>query len=203
MAELSDEKYDVIVQRVTDTITDSQLQSELIDHCCCAAEELMDLGVECDEAIDQALLQLAPNGLHEIEVEFNDVLTPLIFKIMKITLYFSGFIAAFCILVGMMFKLMHWPGASATMLVGHLSLILCMLTILAGLLTSKAAVSRWSYVRILIGSIGGIVVACGSCFKIMSWPGANVLFVIGMFLVTFFFLPIFFWQLYQREIRTN
>lgn len=203
MAELPDEKYDMIVQRVTITITDLQLQSELIDHCCCAVEELMDLGVECDEAIDQALLQLAPNGLDEIEVEFNDVLTPLIFKIMKITLYFSGFIAAFCILVGLMFKLMHWPGASATMFAGHLSLILCLLTILAGLLTSKEAVSRASYARILLGSIGGILVASGSCFKILSWPGANILFVIGMFLVTFFFLPIFFWQLYQREIKTN
>ena len=32
MAELSDTTYDVIVQRVTVTITDVQLQSELIDH---------------------------------------------------------------------------------------------------------------------------------------------------------------------------
>ena len=67
MAELSDTTYDVIVQRVTVTITDVQLQSELIDHCCCTVEELMNLGMPCEEAIDQAFLRLAPHGLHEIE----------------------------------------------------------------------------------------------------------------------------------------
>ena len=80
MAELSDTTYDVIVQRVTVTITDVQLQSELIDHCCCAVEELMNLGMPCEEAIDQAFLRLAPHGLHEIEVAFNNVLKPSMYS---------------------------------------------------------------------------------------------------------------------------
>ena len=83
MAELSDATYDVIVQRVTVTITDVQLQSELIDHCCCAVEELMNLGLPCEEAIDRAFLRLAPDGLHEIEDAFNLIQTPLILTIMK------------------------------------------------------------------------------------------------------------------------
>ena len=201
MAELSDTTYDVIVQRVTVTITDVQLQSELIDHCCCAVEELMNLGMPCEEAIDQAFLRLAPHGLHEIEVAFNNVLKPSILMIMKKTLYFSGFVATFCILIGLMFKIMHWPGATAILVAGNLSLSVCLLAILFGLLTNKTTFPRITYSRILFGVVGGMLVASGIFFKIMHWPGASILLVLGMFLITFIFLPIFFWQLYRSEIK--
>ena len=201
MAELSDATYDVIVQRVTVTITDVQLQSELIDHCCCAVEELMNLGLPCEEAIDRAFLRLAPDGLHEIEDAFNHIQTPLILTIMKKTVYFSGFVAAFCILIGLMFKIMHWPGATAILITGNLSLSVCLLAILYGLLTNKTTFQRMTFSRILFGIVGGMLVASGIFFKIMHWPGANILLVIGMFLITFIFLPIFFWQLYRSEMK--
>jgi hypothetical protein len=201
MAELSDATYDVIVQRVTVTITDVQLQSELIDHCCCTVEELMNLGLPCEEAIDRAFLRLAPDGLHEIEDAFNHIQTPLILTIMKKTVYFSGFVAAFCILIGLMFKIMHWPGATAILITGNLSLSVCLLAILYGLLTNKTTFPRMTYSRILFGVVGGMLLASGIFFKIMHWPGANILLVIGMFLITFIFLPIFFWQLYRSEMK--
>jgi hypothetical protein len=201
MAELSDATYDVIVQRVTVTITDVQLQSELIDHCCCTVEELMNLGLPCEEAIDRAFLRLAPDGLHEIEDAFNHIQTPLILTIMKKTVYFSGFVAAFCILIGLMFKIMHWPGATAILITGNLSLTVCLLAILYGLLTNKTTFPRMTYSRILFGVVGGMLLASGIFFKIMHWPGANILLVIGMFLITFIFLPIFFWQLYRSEMK--
>jgi hypothetical protein len=201
MAELSDTTYDVIVQRVTVTITDVQLQSELIDHCCCAVEELMNLGMPCEEAIDRAFLRLAPDGLHEIEDAFNHIQTPLILTIMKKTVYFSGFVAAFCILIGLMFKIMHWPGATAILITGNLSLSVCLLAILYGLLTNKTTFPRMTYSRTLFGVVGGMLLASGIFFKIMHWPGANILLVIGMFLITFIFLPIFFWQLYRSEMK--
>jgi len=201
MAELSDATYDVIAQRVTVTITDVQLQSELIDHCCCAVEELMNLGMPCEEAIDRAFLRLAPDGLHEIEDAFNHIQTPLILTIMKKTLYFSGFVATFCILIGLMFKIMHWPGATAILVAGNLSLSVCLIAILYGLLTNKTTLPRITFSRILFGIVGGMLLASGIFFKIMHWPGANILLVIGMFLITFIFLPIFFWQLYRSEMK--
>jgi hypothetical protein len=201
MAELSDATYDVIVQRVTVTITDVQLQSELIDHCCCTVEELMNLGLPCEEAIDRAFLRLAPDGLHEIEDAFNHIQTRLILTIMKKTVYFSGFVAAFCILIGLMFKIMHWPGATAILITGNLSLSVCLLAILYGLLTNKTTFPRMTYSRILFGVVGGMLLASGIFFKIMHWPGASILLVLGMFLITFIFLPIFFWQLYRSEVK--
>jgi len=177
------------------------LQSELIDHCCCTVEELMNLGMPCEEAIDLAFLRLAPKGLHEIEDAFNHIQTPLILTIMKKTVYFSGFVATFCILIGVMFKLMHWPGASAILVTGNLSLTVCLLAILFGLLTSKTTFPRLTYSRNLFGIVGGMLVASGIFFKIMHWQGGSILLVLGMFLITFIFLPIFFWQLYRSEVK--
>jgi hypothetical protein len=201
MAELTDVMYDVIVQRVTVTITDVQLQSELIDHCCCIVEELINLGMTCEEAIDQAFLRLAPEGLHEIEDAFNHIQPSLILSIMKKTVYFSGFVASFCILIGLMFKIMHWPGASAILVAGNLSLSVCLLSILFGLITNKTTFPRLTYTRILFGIVGGMLVASGIFFKIMHWSGGSILLVLGMFLITFIFLPIFFWQLYRSELK--
>jgi hypothetical protein len=161
----------------------------------------MNLGMPCEEAIDRAFLRLAPDGLHEIEDAFNLIQTPLILTIMKKTVYFSGFVAAFCILIGLMFKIMHWPGATAILITGNLSLSVCLLAILYGLLTNKTTFPRMTYSRILFGVVGGMLLASGIFFKIMHWPGANILLVIGMFLITFIFLPIFFWQLYRSEMK--
>jgi Flp pilus assembly protein TadB len=58
-----------------------------------------------------------------------------------------------------------------------------------------------TYSRILFGVVGGMLLASGIFFKIMHWPGASILLVLGMFLITFIFLPIFFWQLYRSEMK--
>jgi len=200
MVELNDEQYECVARHVRTTVVDYGLQLELIDHCCCSIEQLMTEGLSFELAFDQALLQLSPKGLSEVEVEVNAVLQPKISKIMKMTLYLTGFIASFCILIGMLFKMMHWPGANMLLLVGDLSLIACMLCVQYGLLTSTATKDKWTTARIFSGSLGGFIVAVGAAFKIMHWPLASILFVIGIAMVTFFFLPIFFWQLYKREI---
>jgi hypothetical protein len=100
-----------------------------------------------------------------------------------------------------MFKLMHWPGASAILVTGNLSLTVCLLAILFGLLTSKTTSPRLTYSRNLFGIVGGMLVASGIFFKIMHWQGGSILLVLGMFLITFIFLPIFFWQLYRSELK--
>lgn len=40
-----------------------------------------------------------------------------------------------------------------------------------------------------IGLIGGIIACSGASFKIMHWPGANILFILGMLLILVLYLP--------------
>lgn len=200
MFELSDQEMEALSQRIVAVICDEQLQMELIDHCCCCVEELMSQGLPFSDALDQSLLLLAPDGIHEIEAEVNRVLNPQIPTAMKTIMYFSGFIAAFCILLGLTMRMLHWPGADITLLCGDLALITSMFAVMITLYSDLRVVPRLTLVRSAAGSLGGVFIGTGSFFKIMHWPFANLLFVLGMLLVIFIFLPLLFRHLYQREM---
>jgi hypothetical protein len=53
------------------------------------------------------------------------------------------------------------------------------------------------------GLVSAISILTGSIFKIMHWPGANMLFVIGMFLMDVLFLPLFFALRYKQAENEN
>jgi len=53
------------------------------------------------------------------------------------------------------------------------------------------------------GLVSAISILTGSIFKIMHWPGANILFVIGMFLMAVLFLPLFFALRYKQAENEN
>lgn len=202
MYELSHIQVDLLSQKISTVIRDAQLQTELIDHCCCAVEELMTEGNSFDDALDQALYRLHPEGIHEIEVAVQYVLQPQTLKAMKVILFLTGFLAAFTILLGTLFKMMHWPGANQLLISGDLFLIISMFTLIASSLQASRAIPKSGLARTLVGASGGLILGIGSAFKIMHWPSANILIVVGIVLVTFVFLPLFFWQLYRREIKS-
>lgn len=53
------------------------------------------------------------------------------------------------------------------------------------------------------GLVSAISILTGSIFKILHWPGANILFVIGMFLMAVLFLPLFFALRYKQAENEN
>lgn len=203
MAELTEKQFDVVNDQISSSIGNRQLCLELIDHACCHIEEMLDNGIAFDEALKRSISLLAPDGLHDIEVELDHVLQPQIPKIMKTSLYFFGFIASFCILLGIMFRVQHWPGADVMLLIGDVSLVFCMLTLLISVALVPAAFVGATRVRSLAGAIGGLLLGSGGAFKVMHWPSASIQMVLGMAIVAFVFLPIFFWQLYTREMRAS
>lgn len=203
MAELTEKQFDLVIDQISSSIGNRQLCLELIDHACCHIEEMLENGIAFDEALKRSISLLAPDGLHDIEVELNDVLKPKIPTIMKTTLFFFGFIAAFCILLGLMFRIMHWPGADILLLIGDISLIFCMFTLLLSVIRYSSEYENFSKTRVLSGGIGGLLLGCGGAFKVMHWPTANIQMVLGMAIVTFVFLPIFFWQLYKKEMNSS
>jgi hypothetical protein len=200
MAELTEKQFDLVNDQISLSIGNRQLCLELIDHACCHIEEMMENGIDFDEALKRSISLLAPDGLHDIEVELDHVLKPQIPKIMKTSLYFFGFIAAFCILLGIMFRIQYWPGADVLLLIGDTSLIFCMLTLLLSVAMVPAAFSGFARLRTIAGAIGGFLLGSGGTFKVMHWPSASIQLVLGITIVAFVFLPMFFWQLYKREM---
>ena len=199
---LSDNHIDLISERlVKGGIKDKLLHADLLDHICCYLEEQD--SDDFDVLLRDALTLLAPNGVHEIEEEryflfhFHKQLT------MKRVLFFSGFATCFLVSTGLTFKLMHWPGANVLLTTGFFGMIVSIMLITVNAL-SRLKENPVAYnFRVFIGAVAALLIAVGSIFKIFEFPSANKQFVLGMFLLSFIFLPMFFYQLYKRSIAKS
>jgi hypothetical protein len=203
MVILDDEQIASIEQIVKAGTQKGRLQHELIDHACSSVEFLMENGMSFLDAKNEALSQLAPQGIAKLEKETIYFLTLTPTFIMKKFMYLSGFIAASGILTGFLFKLMHWPGAGAIMFLGFISLFVTMVLSLLNLNKNRKQISTSQITSSIIATVSGMFVAVGSIFKFLHYPGANILFIIGMILLVFIVVPSYFWQLYKKDIISN
>lgn len=87
-------------------------------------------------------------------------------------------------ILGILFKTLHWPGASYILLTsGVLSIVM-----LGLLLFRKPGpmTVQLQYPAMLIGAVMAVIT--GGLFKIMHWPGANLLLMCGMMTCALWFL---------------
>lgn len=87
MVELTEAQIDHLNDLICSKIESKTLRSEILDHCCCSIESLMEKGKSFDEACQEALCLLHPAGLSEIEMDVQIALNQIIPLIMKKTLF--------------------------------------------------------------------------------------------------------------------
>lgn len=87
-------------------------------------------------------------------------------------------------ILGILFKTLHWPGASYILLISG---VLTFVT-LSLLLFRKPGpmIVQLQYPAMLIGALMAVIT--GGMFKIMHWPGANMLLMCGLFACAAWFL---------------
>ncbi len=80
------------------------------------------------------------------------------------------------LIVGVLFKLLHWPGA------GYIVLFSALLTATALVLRMTRLHHPWTIVISKPGWFAPAIVTalCGMMFKTLHWPGANALLMLGM-----------------------
>lgn len=201
MVQLKDLQVDIIAQRISqDHAINPNLKNGLLDHYCCFIEEEMDNGNDFEMAYQHAFKAITPNGAYEIQEELFFLLTFKKQINMKRIIYGAGFFAAFLISVGLMFKTMHWPGASALMFSGFAALIVTLTSLLYSSLKNMRNYSTDYNVRIIAGFIAGVLISTGSMFKTLNYPTANKQLLVGMVVLNLVFLPLFFYQLYKQSI---
>ena len=121
---------------------------------------------------------------------------------MKKLLYVCGFIAAIGMSSGIMFRQFNWSGSAVLMLIGSIGLLVAMGTLLYQVVKFPGIMSVQARIRLIAGALGGILVSTGTLFKIQHFPTANIQVGLGMIILIILFIPLFFWELYQREIRS-
>jgi len=200
MPKLSADQTQLIETQIHDAVNDVQLRTELIDHVCCAVEYGLSEGMPFEDALSHALNDLDPCGVAAIEQELLFLLTLQIPIIMKKLLYGCGFIAATGIATGLLFRQFHWPGSAVFMLVGSASLFVAMLTLIYQLIKLPEITARRTRIRLISGAISGLFIASGTLFKIQHFPTANIQVGLGMAILIVLFIPLLFWEMYQREL---
>jgi hypothetical protein len=203
MPNLTAEQTKIIELQIHEAIKDKQLRAELTDHVCCAVEKGLSEGHHFEKALIRAMNDLDPCGVAALEQELLFLLTLQTPIIMKKLLYGCGFIAATGIASGLLFRQFLWPGGAVLMCVGCTALWPAMLTLIYQLIKFPGIMPMQSRIRLIAGAMSGLLIASGTIFKIQSFPTANIQVGLGMAVLIVVFIPLFFWELYQRELRSS
>lgn len=198
MALLSNEQVELVYQRIAAAITNERLRGELLDHFCCYLEEHDSSDFETD--YQRALQAICPEGIGEIQNEVTYFLTLKTHTIMKKIIFSSGFVAAFCLSMSMLFRQMHYPGAVVLSVTGSLGLLISVATILIRSLRTADRQPTMYLVRTFSGFAAAFFIASGSIFKALWFPTANIQLMVGFVVLSFVFIPLFFYHLYQQSL---
>lgn len=178
----------------------SHLFDDLLDHVCCDVERYMQTGAKYSEAKNKVYQEIGLNGLREIQeatifyVKFNLLLMKKVMKVM-------GLIGAPLLFIGLLFKLMHWPGANMLFALGNVLLITGFFP-LALLSVRKELKLRFlskDFLIYLVGFLTIVETCIALLFSHMHWPGTTIHIIISMVSMMLVFFPMLFYRIIKSE----
>lgn len=186
---------------ISEGIQNESLTDDVLDHICCVVELLLKRGKNFDESLKEAIDDLAPIGLEDLEIQTRYLLNSKRIITMKKLMYLMGFLGAATLSVGMIFKLMQWPGANVMSVAGLVALVFIFVPLLAmdyyRYEVSKALSNRF---RFFSGVIATVLIGVSIVFKMFHLQGASILLIVGGFIFVFAFLPFLFFSLYKKSV---
>jgi len=102
----------------------------------------------------------------------------------------SILIGGIAFMIGVLFKLMHWPGAALLLFVGW-SIILGIFLPILLFVKLKEASTRGEKSIYILGVVSLIIFEVATMFKMFHWPGAALLMILGSVLLIGVFVPLF------------
>jgi hypothetical protein len=176
--QLSLDQFRIVERDVQDEgISYSHLEYDLLDHVCCDIEDRMHSGISFNDAYQAVKRDIGLLGLRRVQQE-TLLLINKNYRIMKKSMKTLGTIALAGISIAALAKIMHWPGAS---------ILIILSTFIVSTVFFPAALYVW-YKEVFEKRYGFIVIMAffsgfafmnGTLFKLMHWPLANILLVIG------------------------
>jgi len=179
-------------------ITSPDLSTDLLDHICCLIENELDEYRNFETVYQKTLLLFGEKGLKEIQEETNRLLTFKHYYFMNSTMKISGYVSSMLILIGSFFKFQHWPGANVMIVVGVFFLATLFLPLLFILKFKSTDENNRSIVLSIIGFVSSLLICVGILFRILHWPGARMMIVIGCVLLLLGYLPIYILSIYKN-----
>lgn len=196
MVQLDNKQVQIINDLLVEQgITYEALHTDLLDHMCCMVEENMDNGLDFGQSLTLSVSKFGISNIYQIQENTIYLLTLKLNK-MKKTVGISGIISALFVMMGVLFKIQHWPGAGVLLVCG---LVLTALFVFPAMayLDAKAGQSNLYKVHSISGYVSAILLSLATLVKIMHWPGFSMLYYSGAFLLLLVFLPLHTWKNYK------
>lgn len=204
MHKFSDTEIDFILGDIkANGVVLEDLQYNLLDHICCIIEEEKSDSDDFYEFYERILPRFFKSSLKEIQDETDLLIRFKNYYAMKKTLKITGITAAVLTLLGATLKILHLPGAGINLVLGG-ALFSAIFLPLMIILKFKDEVQPIDKVVLSIGFLLGIVTTSGVLFKLMHWPGANMMMNYGLALFVFGYVPLYFiTRIRREELRFN
>lgn len=180
-----------------------ELQLDLLDHICCVIETEHTAENDFEAFYRSILPRFYKRSLREIQEETHLLLTFKNYYAMKKIMIISGTFSAFTVLIGSLFKVMHWPGAAMLFVLAIALFSFVFLPILSVIRIKEQTLTKDKIV-ITSAAIFGSAISLAILFKVMHWPFATILWTISLGILFFLFLPVYFFGgIRNPETKTN
>ena len=114
---LTTDQIDFIASDIQDRgVSFDELAESLLDHICCSIESSPEQNF--DKAYQKALAAFGEEGLLKTQRRTEYLLIHKRNHQMKKTMFILGYIAVILSTTGLLFKIMHWPGANVMLIMG-------------------------------------------------------------------------------------
>lgn len=179
------------------------LQLNLLDHICCIVEQEYKEQSDFNSFCQEIYPRFYKRGFREIEEETQLLLTFKHYYAMKKFMIISGMLSALSIITGSILKFLHLPFAGILLVLGMGFFTLLFLPIMFTLKFRESKHLREKSVLMMAIPMCMLIVT-SVLFKIMHWPGANVMMQSSLLFTIFVFIPIYlFTGLRNPDTRTN
>ncbi|MEM9718226.1 MAG: hypothetical protein AAGA10_03190 [Bacteroidota bacterium] len=199
---LSEEQEEIVRKYVEEyNLKLRTLSDDIIDHLCCVLESELGKGKSFDQVLHDAITELAPQGIIDLQRKTFYLLNSKRIIVMKKLTYLTGFTGSISLTSGAAFKLLHLPGADQLFMLGYIVFLLIFVPLLAvdrsQASTTKSQSERW---KIILGLTSSIILGVAGVFKLAHFQGAHLLLMSGIIIFAMGFLPFLFFTMYKRSV---
>lgn len=204
MYRISEQQIDFILNDISARGVEMEsLQQNLLDHICCIIEHDLEEQGDFESFYQKTVKSFYKDALWEIEEETLQLLMFKNYYTMKKIMIVSGTFSAAVMSLGIFFKFMHWPGASILIILG---IAVSSLVFLPLLFTLKAKEKQHTKdkITLAIATLAGALISLAILFKVMHWPGANLLGTIFVGLMILVYIPVYFFSgIKNPDLKVN
>jgi hypothetical protein len=116
----------------------------------------------------------------------------------KTVLNLAALLGGVSLMIGFLFKVMHWQGANMLLLIGWLVMLGVFLPLLLIVKLRETTTTRQKWIY-SFGVLGLTVFEVSTMFKFFQWPGAAPLMLLGSILLVSVFLPMYTYMKFKES----